>query len=161
MMTADADLAAGLDLSAAADLSVNLSRVADELAAQRHAREKEIQDCHSAPILVPQIVLTSGAGTLDLPDRLGPKRGYHWAVRYITAASFTAGSVVMYRGAGVMDANIRFTFTSAGIYEPGRASCVVAPGDRLIFVASGITGAVTISGEVTEFKSHLLHRFLL
>lgn len=160
-MTAAAEggLGAGADLTVA--LSLNVGRLADEMAAARADREQRIRDIHVASIAVPQITLAAGAGTLDLPDALGPKRGRHWAIHYLTAASFTAGTVTMYQGGGVGDQNIRFIWTQAGVYEPSRTGAIVQPGARLIFVASGIVGAVTISGEVTDLDSRYLPDFLI
>jgi hypothetical protein len=40
----------------------------------------------------------SGLGTYDVPQAFGPKDGYAWVIRRLTAATFTAGTVNVYRG---------------------------------------------------------------
>lgn len=153
-------MTAGADVDVWGQLAVNLGRVATQLEAQRQQEQELAGRIWVAGINVPQIPLAAGAGTLDIPDLLGPHAGFAWAVHWVTAASFTAGTVSVYLN-GVADEQLRFVFTSAGVWEPPRTSTILRAGDRLVFVAAGITGAVTISGQVTQMDAGMLPRFLV
>lgn len=155
-----ADSGAGLDVWA--NIGVQLGRVAGLLEADRRDRILAYQNMHTAPLTAPPLPLTAavnGSGTLDVPDLLGPKKGYCWAIHWVAAASFTVGTVNVYIGPQG-DQNLRFVFPSAGVWEPPRTSTILNHGDRLVFVATGITGAVTISGQVTEMTADQLPSFL-
>jgi hypothetical protein len=105
----------------------------------------------------------SGTGTYDVPQVFGPKDGHAWVVRRITAATFTAGTVNVYRGLPA-DNNQVYAFTAAGVFFPGGASLVLLPGDRLTFAAAAgapVTGPVTISLDAVQLTLDLLPRFLL
>lgn len=155
-MTADTDTGAGLEVWG--NLALQLGRVADGLERQRQDIAA-FQRMHTVPVTAPQIPLAGGAGILDVPDVLGPKKGLAWALHWITAASFTAGTVSVYIGP-VADQNLRFVFTQAGVWEPPRTATILLGGDRLVFVAAGIVGNVTISGQASEMVLAELPGFL-
>ena len=52
----------------------------------------------------------------------------------------------MYEGGASVDANNMVPFAQAGTFTFGRGEVYLMPGERLYFVAAGITGTVTISG---------------
>ena len=85
-----------------------------------------------------------------------------WAVHWVTAAGFSSGTVSVYWGLPDLAAgsNLRFVFTSAGVWEPPRTSTLLQARDRMVFVAAGITGSVVISGQVTQMTARMLPRFL-
>lgn len=151
--------AGSVGAEADADLRVAIGRLA------RAVEVLTLDQDGAWPVEIPAhaITLTAGAGTLDIPNELGPNTGYFWAVEYVSAAGFTAGTVNVYLSTPdtVAQSNVRFPFTSAGVWEPGRTAAILVPGDRLVFVAAGITGNVVISGKVTQAPLRFLHRFLI
>jgi len=103
----------------------------------------------------------SGLGTYDVPQMFGPMPGYAWAIRSVTAATFTAGSVGLYKGLPA-DCNLRYVFLAAGSFFPGGSGMILLYGDRLTFApVAAITGPVTISVEMIQMTSDLLPRFLM
>lgn len=105
----------------------------------------------------------NGLGTYDVPQVFGPMPGYTWCISSVVAATFTAGTVNMYRGLPA-DNNLRFAFTVAGVYLPGGKGLILHYGDRLTFAAATgapITGLVTISLDMIQMTADLEPRFLL
>ena len=148
---------AGADASAALHLAIGrLARAIEILTSDQDGAWPVEIPAHAIP-------LTAGAGTLDIPNELGPRDGYFWAIEYVTAAGFTAGTVNTYLGTPdtVAQSNVRFPFAQAGVWEPGRTAAILIPGERLVFVAAGITGNVVISGKVTQAPLRFLHRYLI
>ena len=157
-----------MEAGMAVTLGPGFGELCGELSAGLRAqRERDEQwqalaaDAHMVPIAAGQIALAAGAGTLDTggAGQLGPMRGFYWDVRRLVAASFTGGSVTAYVNQ-VQDANIFVEWPQAGLYTFGRGEGVLNPQDRLVFVAAGITGAVTISGAAVQFTEQLLPWFL-
>jgi hypothetical protein len=113
------------------------------------------------PITGPQIPLTAGAGTLvNQADLMGPHEGYAWFVIQLTAMSFTAGSVSVYRNF-VQDENFITTFTQAGTFFFGASQLYLGDSDMLAFSATGITGQVTLSGWAINVPTFLIPDYLL
>src|SRR5579864_4131630 len=103
----------------------------------------------------------NGLGTYDVPQMFGPMPGYAWAIRSVTAATFTAGSVGLYKGLPA-DCNLRYVFLAAGSFFPGGSGMILQYGDRLTFApVAAITGNVTISVEMIQMTTDLLPRFLM
>jgi len=97
-------------------------------------------------IMWPPLLNASGTTVLQFTDK------WNYDIRRITAASFTAGTVNVYKGVAD-DAHILAVFTSAGsLYFSKGQLGVFRPGDNLIFVAAGIVGLVTIT--VAGFRFH-------
>lgn len=152
------------DAGVMAQLCVSLDSMAGELRAQRERDEwwrTLAASAHMVPVAAGRITLNAGAGTLDTggAGQLGPMRGFYWDVKRLVAASFTAGSVTAYLNQ-VQDANIFAEWPQAGLYTFGRGEGLLNPQDRLIFVAAGISGNVTISGAAVQFTEQLLPYFL-
>ena len=150
-----------------ARILASLDGLAGELRADRERRARAARmyaAAHIVPIMPGQIPLTAGAGTLDQGGAglLGPMRGYYWTVKRLTAAGFTAGTVSMYiNGApAALDAAPDVSWPEAGMYTFGNGELLLNPQDRLIFVASGITGIVLVKGSAIQFPEELLPRFL-
>lgn len=150
------------ELSAGADLSVTLGRVADALAAQ----QTRARTLASRLWLVNGITLPAwNPSTTPVFDPAaniaGPNDGYFWAVHRVTAATFTAGSINMYRGQAA-DQNLLFQFTQAGAFYPPRTNLILKPGDRLTFgQGTAVTGLVTLGLDVTQGTLDVLPEFLL
>jgi hypothetical protein len=157
-------LEAGPGLEVDAQVSLQLGRLATSLerqrtdaAASRAERSHAIFPFDFNPVL---INLATGAGTLNAPAWFSPNEGYFWDIRKITATSFTAGSVAVYENAP-NDANAEVVFTSAGSYFFGSGQLILNSNDFLVFVASGITGNVTISGRAVLVRADYLADYLL
>lgn len=91
------------------------------------------------------IPIAAGAGTLDQPRLLGPALGWTFQLDAMGAQGFTAGSVGVFINS-VLGVNV-FNFTAAGVLYQ-RHFRYLRYGERLIFQATGITGApaVWVSG---------------
>jgi hypothetical protein len=142
---------------------VQLGRVADELEAQRRNDRLMGGEIWPTEIAgIPQWNTTLNPNSFDPGGRiLGPADGYAWAVHLVSAATFTAGTINMYKGLP-SDSNLRFTFTQAGAFYPPRTNFILKPGDRLTFTAAtALTGNVTIGLEVTQMTLRQLWKFLL
>jgi hypothetical protein len=149
----------GLSLSAVAELSASVGRMAAELESQAARQRALWAAVRPIPgIAVPPI--TASGGTADYPELLAPREGYWWDVKTATAATFTAGSVNLYAG-GQSDSTLRYVFTAAGTYAFGTAQLLVPPGQRLIFTAVGVTGNVTPSLTVIEIAAWALPAYLM
>jgi hypothetical protein len=146
-----------------AGLHVAVGRLVTAMEAQRRADLTAAEDIWVVDVPAHAMPLSGGAGTLDVPNELGPRDGYAWAVHWMAAAGFTAGTVNLYLGTPdtVAGSNQRFTFVQAGVWEPPKTATILLPGNRMVFVASGVTGNVVVSGQVTQMKLHMLPRFLV
>lgn len=147
----------GMSADLAAGLTVRVGQLADALTAE-HRRRAEL----SAAIYPFEIPVTSlaASGTLDQPVHFGPRDGYAWDLRRLTAASFTAGTVAVYRNQAA-DANQLFTFTSAGTWWIASGQVILRSTERLVLVAAGITGSVTVSGSAIMVAEPWLAEYLL
>jgi hypothetical protein len=148
---------------AGASLHVHLDAMAgmmrDQVTERQARRQVLLAALQQVPIAAPQVPLVSGAGVLDWPDALSAKTGYTWSVRRITATGFTAGTVTMYKNSQFGE--ILVPWPSAGTFTFGRGEQLLEPGDRMVFVASGITGYVQINGSADCFESWLLPDYLM
>lgn len=144
-------------------LEVAVGRLVGVMEAQRRAELAAAEDIWVQDLPAATMTLAGGAGTIDNPNQMGPRDGLVWAVHWIAAAGFSAGTVSMYLGTPdtAANSNLRFTFTSAGVYEPPRTGLLLLPGSRLVFTAAGITGNVVVSGQVTQMTMRTLPRFLV
>src|SRR5215472_14620015 len=147
----------GLGAGVAATLEVSLGRVAAALDKQENRRRRLAQLVTPAPF-IGAVPLTAGAGTLDQRDRYGPMDGFFWDLRRITVDGFTAGSVAVY----VNDTN---TPRAANFPQPGdftwSGQRFLFARDRLIFVATGITGTVQFSGDAINVSMRLYPEYVL
>ena len=102
------------------------------------------------------VTLTAGAGTYDAADLLGPHDPYWWDLRRFAAWGFTAGSVVLFKNS---TAGTQLGSLSAPGNITWSAQELLAPRDRLIIVASGITGAVQWEVRAWEVESQWLPEY--
>jgi hypothetical protein len=134
------------------------------------------QEMTQAPLIIPLMNITAGAGSVGSTDNSGPFSGYYWSVRRIQIQGFTAGSVISYRNGELAGTNNGGTligtpevvapFPQAGVFTFGRGELLLNPNDWLTWVASGITlatgyGGVQIQGVADSFPSWLLPEYLM
>ena len=147
----------GLDLKVMADLSLNLGRVADEMERERKRRERFATALHI--IEVNSLSISAASQTLDKGDIMGPRTGKVWDVTWMSCATFTAGTIAVYKD-GAVDSNKRFVFTQAGVWEPSQF--LLQRGQRMILVSdSNFAGTAQISFAAVEFDEWLLPDYLL
>lgn len=100
----------------------------------------------------------AASGTYDQPDLLGPHDPYWWDLRRFAAWGFTAGSVAIYKNStsgtqlGSLTAPGNITWSAQELF---------APRDRLIVVATSITGAVQFELRAIEVETLWLPEYLL
>jgi hypothetical protein len=157
--------AAGAGLQVSADFELMLGRVLERQAQRDHDSWKRRRLELAAAIFPFSInpllmTLAAGAGTLDVHQALGVRDGFALDVKLLVAASFTAGSVSVFRQ-GAADMNQRGFFPSAGTLTYGGQSLMVMPGERLVLTATGITGNVTVSGDVILVRQDYVGEYLL
>jgi hypothetical protein len=149
--------AAGLEVGAGAlgfevfaRLDAGMRRMADAMDREQHYRLALAQAIYPLPIDVMQIPLTAGAGVLDLPQLLRPTLGRYWDVKTISATGFSAGTVAVYiNGVGLASRGVITSATLPLFY--GKGQCALkGNSDRLVFVAAGITGTVSVSVQVVH-----------
>lgn len=149
-MTVDAGAGVEVDLGLHIGAAVGRG-VAEALAAdragerfRRRALNGQIMPLSGDPIPIP---VAAGAGTLDVPRLLGPPMGWVFQLDGMGAQSFSAGSVSVWVGSVPGQGANVFNFTTAGVFYQ-RHFRYIRYGERLSFVASGITGtpAIWITG---------------
>jgi len=128
-----------------------------EQSRQRHTRPRiPWPACHPVPIRPG--VINAATGTIDIPDMLGPHDPYWWDVRRIGAWGFTAGTLTLFLNSTQGEQLAAWTVPGNFTWGTG---LLLAPRDRLIFVAAGITGNVQITGQAFEVESPWLPEYLL
>ena len=155
----------GADLGVFASIGASLGRVASMMEDRERRRHKLFEQLHQVPIGPQQITLTAGAGNLQLLEMFGPKAGYMWSVRRLTAQGYTAGAVTAWKNGAVVGATFAggepvAPFAAAGVLTFGRGELLLDQNDQLIFTATGITGSVTIYGAADNFERWLLPDYL-
>ena len=112
------------------------------------------------------VVLSAGAGTLDVPQLLRPTLGRYWDIQSVAAQGFTAGTVNGYINgsatSGASSGRLIAPFPTAGVLTFGSGPPALLRGgqDRLVFVAAGITGTVLISLEGTAVLDPWIGEYL-
>jgi len=108
-----------------------------------------------------QVPLSGGAGTLDESPQLAPVRGQCWSIRRLNSWGYTAGQVQFQING--MEPVWTFNAPANPPALPqcfGRGECLLQPGDRLVVVATGITGIVNIAVAPDAFPYWHLGRYL-
>lgn len=121
-------------------------------AVRRQRRDQELwQAIHTVPVRTAALTaLVSASGVLDFPDQLGPHDGYWWDVHRLSAWGWTAGTVTVYMNDSTGSGEPLAVFNTPGQYTWGKAQMPLAPRDRMVVVAAGVTGSVNIAGSATE-----------
>lgn len=143
----DTETGVDLHLKAILDLGHELKR-------QNDWRQKHAEMVFQQPINGQ----LSASGTLDGGQNanLQPDRGLCWSVRRLYADAFTAGTVKVFMN-GIEPIAL---FSTAGAQYFGRGEIICQPGDRLVVVAAGITGAVQFWGVADAFPFWYLREYL-
>jgi hypothetical protein len=140
-----------------AELKLMLGSMADA-AAKPVSPRVPWEGAHPVPILG-AVPISGGAGTNALNANLyGPGTPYHWDLRRLSCWGFSAGTVTVYlnNASGEQIA----VFPSAG-QTTWSSQVLLTPGDRLVFVAAGITGSVFFGGQAIEVRSEWLPDYLM
>lgn len=145
----------GLSFQFMAGLTASIEGLAAQMENDRAERQCIAQAIH--PFKVPGIPVPS-SGTLDQPNLLGPRTGQYWDIHRISCTGFSAGSVTAYLNSAFGD-EVE-TFAAAGIIKYGKAQQMLTAGDRLVFVATGITGSVVVSFGGTEIAAPYIGYYL-
>jgi hypothetical protein len=149
----------GLGASIGAQLVATFGRVAQALDAQARDLERRRQAIRQVPIQMQEIPLSGGGGTLDVPDAyMLAKTGYNASIRRLSAWGFSAGSVSVYSASAAGE--LLAPFPSAGVITAGRGELLLQPGDRIVFIASGITGNVLVGGSYDLFETWYLPYYI-
>src|SRR5215469_2523058 len=155
----------GLTLQVMAELSANLGRVAKVLEQQQAKAQRAWAAIRPIPG-IPVGQLTAASKFLTLPELAGPREGYWWDIHSVLAASFTGGTVNLYRAASsgnLPDINIVGAFTQAGYLTYGKAQLLVPPNQYLVWGSSstftGTANCAVVS--VTEIAADALPDYLL
>ncbi|HWM96735.1 MAG TPA: hypothetical protein VNO54_06725 [Streptosporangiaceae bacterium] len=157
--------AGGFNLAVFGAISASLDRVASMMQ-DREVRQGRLFDAlHQVQIGPQQIPLVAGAGTLVQVENFGPKAGFMWSIRRLTASGFTAGSVTAWKNGTAIAGTIvggepLVPFASAGVNTSGRGDVLLDQNDYLTFSATGITGLVQINGAADNFERWLLPDYL-
>lgn len=143
------------DAGLQAEGGFTLEAALGQLAGASRRRERHDRDLwasiHTVPIRSGALTaLVSASGVVDFPDALGPHDGYWWDVRRLSAWGWTAGSVTVYLNDATGSGEPLAVFSSTGQYTWGKAQMPLAPRDRLVVVAAGVTGNVYVAGSAVE-----------
>ena len=147
-----------MSIDIGAEVEINLTEETSKTSRGHSDRQQLAQEIYQFPFTPLSIPLASGSGTLDEPGQFAPPRGFMWCVRRLTLAGYSAGSVVPY-----IDDFEPILLPNAGAAQTvfiGKAEWLLDSGQRLKFVATGITGAVFIFGAVDVFPRDLLPIYL-
>lgn len=138
-------------------LELVLGQLSRHLGHQAHAekRREHLWDAvHTVPIRAGALSnLVAASGVLDFPDRFGPHDGYWWDIGRLSAWGWTAGTVSVYLNDATGSGELLATFTAPGQWSWGHRQMPLAPRDRMVFVATGITGSVYVAGSATEVEA--------
>jgi len=155
----------GFSFQMFADLGANLGRVARALEDEQARKQRAWRQIRPIPG-IPAGQLTAASTFLNQPELAGPRSGYWWDVHLIVAATFTGGSVNVFRSAGgTVQPDIMLVggFPSSGYLTYGKAQLMISPGQSLVFGSSStFTGTANISlASVTEIASAAVPDYLL
>jgi hypothetical protein len=146
------------DLEVTAQLCAAIETMNAAMARQEERNRRMAMAVRQIPLSANQAALTAGAGTIDQPDSLMVRAGYYWSVRRLTLSGFTAGTAVVYlNGAG---GEPFVPYAQAGTFTFGRGELLMHPGDRLVAVATGITGYVQLNGAADCFEQWYLPYYI-
>ena len=152
-----------------AGIHAHLGRIARNLPDPRRVRLEKARGVWPVRIDPVPIPITGGVGILDLPQMFGPQLGIQWDVHTISATGYTAGQVSgwinlpsLANVAGGPSGALRFSASAAGFANYGKNQLWLRHGDRLVFIATGITGTnILISLDATAMQDQFVGEYLL
>lgn len=146
----------GVQVRAGASVEARLGKYLDD----QTRRHRDLwQSVHSVPIKGSALTGVAN-GVLDFPTMLGPSEGLWWDVRRVSCWGFTAGSVSLYLNDPTGAGELLGVFTSAGQLTYG-GNLFLGPNDRLVLIASGITGSVFVGGSAIEVAASWWPEYLI
>lgn len=151
--------AAGAEIGGELGIMVRLAAaIEDNTATMRaigRANQRIWEQCHVITIPGGQL---AAAGTLDDPDRFGPRPGFAWQVLGVMlqlGSGATGWSV--YEDSPLGPLNIQFSQTVSGRWEPD--DFFLLPGSRLVYTSTG--GGLTVgNGKAIEIGLDALPGYL-
>jgi hypothetical protein len=148
-----------------AALHIQIGHLANRLPDPQRELLNESQALYGIRIDPIPIPLSGGAGTLDIPQMLGPKLGQGWDVHTISVTGFTAGQVQGWVNAAGIGAARYSQVAGAGVsqiqfYGKGQL-WLRGNSERLVFTATGITGQPVVSVDATRVASLYEGRYWL
>ncbi len=148
-----------IELDLGLQLIASIETLTETMRKQWQHEQRKAQAIRQVPLTANQMVLSSGAGTIDSPDTLMAKTGYYWCVRRLTLSGFTAGTAVVYLNAAGGEPVL--PFSSAGSFTFGKGHILMHPGERLVVTATGITGTVQLNGAADVVEARFLYDYLI
>lgn len=149
-------------------LHMHLGKIARNLPDPRVIRREKSQAIWTAHVDPVPMMLTAGAGVLDVPQFFRPSLGEYWDVHSVSATGFTAGTVGGWlnlpaaANTAAPQGALRCPFPAAGVQTFGTGNLALkGMSDRLVFIASGITGSVLISMSYTRVAEEYWGDYLL
>jgi hypothetical protein len=161
-MTTQAEVGVGFDVSALLKMSASVDSLAAELQRTRQRTNQVAQSVHPFSIPPMPMPITSSAGTLNIPNILGPQTGNYWDVHRISVTGFSAGTVSVYLGQN--GAELLAVFSTAGVLLNGKAQILLNGNDAMYFAGTSITAAtgyVTVSVAGVEIAASCIGDYLL
>jgi len=153
-----AQIRAAVGLSAEAALG----RLVELEEAKQRRRAELWQHIHTIPIRAGALTnQVAQNGVLDYPDRYGPHEGYMWDVHRLSAWGWTAGSVAVYLNDSLGFGEQLANYSVPGQWTWGHRQMVLTPRDRVVVVATNITGAVYFAGQATEVEAPWWAEYIL
>jgi hypothetical protein len=145
-------------------LSITLGRITatlDRMDQRERAEVQLWQDVHPVPILGQGLTgLVAANGVIDTQNRMGPNDPFWWDVRRLSCWGFTAGTVNVYLNDATGNGELLAPFPQPGQWS-WSGQLFLAPRDRLVAIATGVTGSVFLAGQATEVASTMMPRYQL
>lgn len=141
------------------ELQASIDSLSGEMAMARHRATRLNQMITLARVPGIPVQLSGGDGTLQLPNILGPMTGQWWDIRRIAVWGFTAGTVNAYLSSPSGD--LVLSWAAAGVTTLGKAHVLLRPNDSLVFVATGVTGSVTVALDAIQVEAPVIGDYLL
>lgn len=143
------------ELELTAQLCASLDGLTTQLKYEEGRRQQMSQAVRQVPLAAAQ---ANAAGLIDDPAQLRANTGFYWSVRRLTLSGFTAGTAVVYRNN--VNGEPLAPYAQAATFTFGRGEMLLAPGDRLVVQATGITGVVQLNGAADCFEQWYLPYYI-
>jgi hypothetical protein len=148
----------GGDLAAEAEAGLSFEASFGKITRHYDRLEKQHREMWDRVSTVPVLGggltnLVATSGVIDFPDRFGPHEGYWWDVGRLSCWGFTAGTVFVYRNDATGAGEQLAEFTTPGQWTWGHRQMPLAPRDRLVVVATAVTGSVFVAGSATQVRA--------
>jgi hypothetical protein len=166
-MTMQAEPGIALDAGFFVNFKASIDALTAETARLRKRQDRLSQGIHPFIVGPMPLTITSNAGTLAIPNLLGPQMSNYWDIHRISVTGYSAGTIAVYLGQNNGDLVANFVTPSAGSIVGcqyfGKAHILLSGNDSLYFGASGITAAggyLTVSLSGVEIAADLIGDYL-